>query len=181
MKKKELGWLVFPLLALLGLAHAQPGKVTYVYTDPQGTPLAEADANGNITATFDYKPYGSQSLGSPVNGPGYTGHVNDQDTGFVYMQARYYDPSLGRFLSVDPVAPVAGGLLKFNRFAYADNNPILNVDPNGLDTVVSLRAYSLVHIPFLIDRGHQYLLLSDTKTGEQVISRGGPSNQEALG
>lgn len=44
------------------MAHAQPGKVTYFYTDPQGTPLVEADANGSITATFDYKPYGSQAL-----------------------------------------------------------------------------------------------------------------------
>ncbi len=73
--KKGLGWLVLPLLLVLGIAHAQSGKVTYVYTDPQGTPLAEADANGNITATFDYKPYGSQALGSPPAGPGYTGHV----------------------------------------------------------------------------------------------------------
>lgn len=81
------------------LAHA--GTVTYVYTDPQGTPLAEANASGTITATFDYKPYGSPvtSLGTPGAGPGYTGHVNDPDTGFVYMQARYYDPAAGRFLS----------------------------------------------------------------------------------
>lgn len=134
MKKKGLGWLAFPLLALLSLVHAQPGKVTYVYTDPQGTPLAEADANGNITATFDYKPYGSQALGAPVNGPGYTGHVNDQDTGLVYMQARYYDPNVGRFISVDPEAPSAGNVFSFARFPYANNNPIVNLDPDGRET-----------------------------------------------
>lgn len=49
------------------------GTVTYVYTDPQGTPLAEADAQGNITATYDYAPYGTIALGTPPNGPGYTG------------------------------------------------------------------------------------------------------------
>ena len=46
--------------------HAQTqGTVTYVYTDPQGTPLAEADVHGNMTATYDYTPYGSQAMGAP--------------------------------------------------------------------------------------------------------------------
>lgn len=105
--------------------------MTYVYTDPQGTPLAEADVNGNITATFDYAPYGSQALGTAPNGPGYTGHVNDPDTGLVYMQARYYDPSTGKFLSVDPVVPRLGDVFNFNRYAYANNNPVTNIDATG--------------------------------------------------
>lgn len=117
------------LMLLGGLAHA--GTVTYVYTDPQGTPLAEADASGTITATFDYAPYGSQAMGTPPDGPGYTGHVNDPDTGLVYMQARYYDPGVGRFLSVDPVGPSAGDVFNFNRYAYANNNPVNRIDPDG--------------------------------------------------
>ena len=115
-----------------GVAHA--GTVTYVYTDAQGTPLAEADASGNITATFDYAPYGSQALGTPPSGPGYTGHVNDPDTGLVYMQARYYDPAVGRFISTDPIGPVVGNSFNFNRFAYANNSPVQNIDPDGMCT-----------------------------------------------
>jgi len=122
---------VLPLVLLCGIAHAQSGTVTYVYTDPQGTPLAEADAHGNITATYDYAPYGSQALGAPPNGPGYTGHVNDPDTGLVYMQARYYDPAVGRFLSIDPVTPTAGNAFNFSRYAYANNNPVMHTDPDG--------------------------------------------------
>jgi RHS repeat-associated protein len=109
------------------------GTVTYVYTDPQGTPLAEADASGNITATFDYTPYGSTALGTPPNGPGYTGHVNDPETNLVYMQARYYDPATGHFLSTDPIRPVPGDAFKFNRYTYVNNNPILGIDPTGMD------------------------------------------------
>ena len=109
------------------------GTVTYVYTDPQGTPLAEADASGNITATFDYTPYGTTALGTPPNGPGYTGHVNDPETNLVYMQARYYDSATGRMLSVDPVTPEAGDMFRFNRYDYALDNPIRNTDPNGKD------------------------------------------------
>jgi RHS repeat-associated protein len=123
---KRLLWLV---TLLSGVAHAN--TVTYVYTDPQGTPLAEANASGTITATYDYAPYGSQAMGAAHDGPGYTGHVNDADTGLVYMQARYYDPVVGRFVSTDPVGPSAGNVFNFNRYAYANNNPIANTDPTG--------------------------------------------------
>lgn len=133
--KKGLSWFALLVMLMLGSAHAQPGKVTYVYTDAQGTPIAEADANGNITATFDYRPYGRQALGSPPVGPGYTGHVNDPDTGLIYMQARYYDVSSGHFLSPDPIAPSTGNLFNFGRYVYANNNPVLNVDPDGRQTL----------------------------------------------
>jgi RHS repeat-associated protein len=117
-------------------AHAQTETVTYVYTDPQGTPLVKADASGNVIARYDYTPYGNAvaSLGSPPNGPG-TGHVNDPETGLVYMQARYYDPARGGFLSVDPVAPTPGNIYSFNRYGYASNNPIMNIDPDGRQSV----------------------------------------------
>lgn len=125
-------WIGMLAVLFCGALHAQQqGTVTYVYTDPQGTPLAEADAQGNITARFDYAPYGSQAMGTPPNGPGYTGHVNDPETGFVYMQARYYDPTVGRFLSVDPVQPSAGNSFNFNRYDYASNNPVNHIDPDG--------------------------------------------------
>jgi RHS repeat-associated protein len=129
---------LFKFLALMVLAlawsvvHAQAtGTVTYLYTDPQGTILAKADAAGTITATFDYTPYGSTAIGSPPNGPGYTGHVNDPETSLVYMQARYYDPVTGRFLSVDPNSSIPADSFSFNRYAYTNNNPIKNVDRDG--------------------------------------------------
>ena len=124
------------LLLLCGIAHAQQHTVTYIYTDPQGTPLAEADTNGNITASFDYAPYGAQAIGTPQNGPGYTGHVNDPDTGLIYMQARYYDPGIGRFLSVDPMTVDSKGG-SFNRYWYANNNPYRFTDPDGRQVIGS--------------------------------------------
>lgn len=133
-----LRWLALSLLFAGTHAFAQTGgTVTYVYTDPQGTPLAETDASGNITATFEYTPYGTyapQGTSAPgvtPNGPGYTGHVNDPETNLVYMQARYYDSATGRFLSTDPVAPSAGETFSINRYVYVDNNPIGNTDPTG--------------------------------------------------
>ncbi|EIL88203.1 RHS repeat-associated core domain-containing protein [Rhodanobacter spathiphylli] len=124
-----LATLVLWLLAMV--AHA--GTVTYVYTDAQGTPVMESDAQGHITKRFEYTPYGVAvtSVGAAPDGPGYTGHVNDPETGLVYMQARYYDPSTGRFLSTDPVGPSPGSLFHFNRYDYASNNPVVNIDPDG--------------------------------------------------
>ncbi|GGA16882.1 RHS repeat-associated core domain-containing protein [Dyella nitratireducens] len=145
-KKQQSGKLIGTLLRWLALSllfvgtHAlaqSAGTVTYVYTDPQGTPLAEADASGNVTATFDYTPYGTyapqgtSAPGPTPKGPGYTGHVNDPEMNLVYMQARYYDPATGRFLSVDPIDPLAGEAFGFNRYDYGRNNPIGNVDPTG--------------------------------------------------
>lgn len=124
-------WVGLCLVGLLKVVTAHAGTVTYVYTDPQGTPLAEADAQGNITARFDYSPYGSIALGTAPNGPGYTGHVNDPETGLIYMQQRYDDPSGGRFLSPDPVGVSPGNVLSFNRYAYANDNPVRFTDPDG--------------------------------------------------
>ncbi len=131
--------VVMLMLALSGLCHAQSDTVTYVYTDPQGTPLAKADASGNIVARYDYTPYGNSvaSLGNPPSGPGYTGHVNDPETGLVYMQARYYQPT-GRFLSPDPVEPAAGNIYNFNRYAYANGNPNRYTDPDGRNVTEAL-------------------------------------------
>lgn len=133
------------VLALLvsGFAHArQNGTVTYVYTDPQGTPLAEADAQGNITATFDYAPYGTIALGTPPNGPGYTGHVDDPETNLIYMQHRYYDAATGRFVSVDPVSPTAANIFTFNRYDYANDNPARYIDPDGRTCTEANKTYT---------------------------------------
>jgi RHS repeat-associated protein len=133
-----LRWLALSLLFAGTHVLAQTGgTVTYVYTDPQGTPLAEADASGNITATFEYTPYGTyapqgtSTPGPAPQGPGYTGHVNDPETNLVYMQARYYDSTTGRFLSVDPIGPASSRAYDFARYVYAHDNPVINEDPNG--------------------------------------------------
>ena len=94
-------WIGMILLGVGMAAHAR--TMHLYYTDPQGTVLAKTDAQGIILARYDYRPYGGIVGGTAPDGPGYTGHVNDPETAFVYMQARYDDPGAGRFLSPDPV------------------------------------------------------------------------------
>jgi RHS repeat-associated protein len=133
----KIKWHVIHTLALLVIwlsgvlaAEAQTRTVHLYYTDPQGTVLAKTDAQGTILARYDYRPYGGVVNGNGPNGPGYTGHVQDPETGLVYMQARYYDPA-GRFPSPDPVGPSPGNVYSFNRYVYANDNPARYIDPDG--------------------------------------------------
>jgi RHS repeat-associated protein len=112
-------------------AAAQTKTVTYYYTDQVGSVLATTDSQGNILSSSDYRPFGESVMDSPSDGPAYTGHVRDGESNFTYMQARFYDPQVGRFLSPDPLRPSSGNLFDANRFAYVNNNPIRYSDPSG--------------------------------------------------
>lgn len=130
MANLKIQWIA-AIIGCLSCPVVNAGITTYIYTDNQGTPLAEANDQGAITASFDYRPYGVLATGVATNGPGYTGHVNDLDVNLIYMQARYYDSALGRFLSADPKKMEYGNVLSFGKFDYANDNPLYNVDPNG--------------------------------------------------
>ena len=105
--------------------------VEYVHTDALGTPVAITNAAGTVIERSVYEPYGSLINRPLTDGPGFTGHVQDAATGLTYMQQRYYDPMIGRFLSVDPVMANSGTGGNFNRYWYANNNPYRFTDPDG--------------------------------------------------
>lgn len=104
--------------------------VKYQHTDALGSPVAETNTAGVVVARHSYAPFGEAFAGAS-DGTGYTGHVMDQGTGLTYMQQRYYDPQIGRFLSADPVASNIRSGLNFNRYNYAANNPYMYTDPDG--------------------------------------------------
>jgi RHS repeat-associated protein len=113
--------------------------VTFQHTDALGSPVAEtpsATPTAANTVRHSYAPYGEafgEASGSSVDGTGYTGHVMDGATNLTYMQQRYYDPQVGRFLSRDPINS------EFNRYSYASNNPYRFTDPDGRMSVEDRR------------------------------------------
>ncbi|MGS1078415.1 RHS repeat domain-containing protein [Pseudoxanthomonas beigongshangi] len=107
------------------------GTVKYQHTDALGTPIAVTDAAKAIVQKSEYEPYGQLVNRALTDGPGFTGHVQDAATGLTYMQQRYYDPGIGRFLSVDPVIALSNPVGMFNRYKYAANNPYKFTDPDG--------------------------------------------------
>ncbi|QBG91778.1 RHS repeat-associated core domain-containing protein [Xanthomonas oryzae] len=116
------------------LATRNSGTIKFQHTDALGSPIAVTDTAGQVVERTDYQPYGSP-IGKTVDGIGYTGHAMDGATGLTYMQQRYYDQDLGRFLSVDPVAADSVLAANFNRYWYANNNPYKFTDPDGRQTI----------------------------------------------
>jgi RHS repeat-associated protein len=102
----------------------------YFVYDGLGSCSALVSSNGIVVAKYDYDVYGSvrDQEGQRANSFKYVaqiGHVTDEETGLIYMRARYYDPEIGRFVSEDP------GQYGVNWFIYANNAPIQYFDMTG--------------------------------------------------
>ncbi len=84
--------------------------------------------DGEVDKTYDYDAYGNEYARdlNDENPFRYCGEYYDTETGFIYLRARYYDPNVGRFTSVDPIKD---GL---NWYAYCENDPVNFVDPTGM-------------------------------------------------
>jgi RHS repeat-associated protein len=102
-------------------------------TDALGNTAALTNATGTNLAQYAYEPFGNTTItGGSASAYQYTGREND-GTGLYFYRARYYNPALQRFVSEDP-AGIGGGI---NFYAYALNDPLLFVDPDGLDVTVT--------------------------------------------
>ena len=131
--------LITFLIVMSAPSFAQQKQVTYYHVNTQGSPVAATNELAEIKWRQEYTNFGLQAISSgqpdDVNQSsfGLTGHVEDQfdELSLVYMQARYYDPSLGRFLSIDGAGFDDTNPQSFNRYAYANNNPHRYVDPDG--------------------------------------------------
>jgi len=128
------------MLALAVQAAWAVETITYYHNDALGSPVAATDANGAILWKEDYHPYGSRlrEESTDSNQAWYTGKHHEKDVGLTYFGARWYDPTIGRFMAIDPVGFKAGNIHSHNRYAYANNNPYLFVDPDGEFPVFAL-------------------------------------------
>ena len=106
--------------------------VAYYLNDHLGTPRVTVAQSGAVSATLKLGPFGEALEGANCQTRTFTGHERDSDTGLDYMMARYYSGTLGRFLSTDPVRnPNLANPQGWNAYAYALNNPLRYVDPDG--------------------------------------------------
>jgi len=105
------------------------GDIVAVYNQA-GTKLIayNYDAWGNASITYSN---GGASTTATYNPFRYRGYYFDSESGFYYLNSRYYDPAIGRFISPDSYINANGDLLGFNMYAYCGNNPVMVYDPTG--------------------------------------------------
>ncbi|MDP3506512.1 MAG: RHS repeat-associated core domain-containing protein [Candidatus Melainabacteria bacterium] len=104
------------------------GVLSFFHRDSQGSIVALTDNSGAVTNKYTYSPFGeSAALSGTIFG--YTGQRYDSETGLYYYKARYFSPTLGRFLQTDPIGYAGGDL---NLYAYVGNDPMNFRDPLGL-------------------------------------------------
>ena len=121
------------------------GTMYYYMTDAQGNVIGIVDRNGNVVVQYWYDAWGNHKVvssnGTVITSSAHIGNVNpfryrgyyyDTETGLYFLQTRYYDPEVGRFLNRDSVQyadpQTFGGL---DLYAYCLNNPVEYVDPDG--------------------------------------------------
>ncbi|MBP9023954.1 MAG: RHS repeat-associated core domain-containing protein [Spirochaetes bacterium] len=134
----------------------------YFHPDHLGSSSYVTDKKGNFFEMIEYLPYGETLYDEAATVDKtefrFTGHLKDDETGFYYCHARYYDPKIGKFLSTDPILeqylpmtpigdkekeynkklPGMGGVfnsVNLNMYHYAGNNPINMIDPDGCSEI----------------------------------------------
>ena len=119
--------------------HGQTTELYYYVLNAQGDVSAILDSSGKLATSYDYDAWGnctvydsSDAAIGDLNPLRYRGYYYDAETGFYYLQSRYYDPAICRFINADTFATTdANGFLSANMFAYCENNPIMLVDQDG--------------------------------------------------
>ena len=118
----------------------------YYMKNVQGDIIGIVDSAGSILAIYVYNPWGrlvtidrvtgssysdnGSSIGS-INPIRYRGYYYDKETRLYYLNSRYYDPEVGRFISSDSVIGVNADMATYNLYAYCGNNPIVRCDVSG--------------------------------------------------
>ncbi len=114
------------------------GTVYHYVLSLQGDVILILDDSGNMAVSYVYDAWGntidgyfSSTLGT-LNPLRYRGYVYDTETELYYLQSRYYNPEIGRFINADAFASTGQGLLGNNMFAYCGNNPVCRYDVGGM-------------------------------------------------
>ena len=117
----------------------------YYRKDAQGNVIALLDSTGAVVVKYVYDAWGNHKVTNPdgsvladqthignLNPYRYRGYYYDTETGLYFLKTRYYDPEVGRFITIDDVQYLNPETINgLNLYAYCGNNPVMNVDPEG--------------------------------------------------
>ncbi|MDI6699585.1 MAG: RHS repeat-associated core domain-containing protein [Candidatus Saccharicenans sp.] len=136
------------------VAEYQPatGRYFYYTTDQINSTRVVADDNGNVVYASVHDPYGGihHTWANAFNPElKFSGKEQDAESGLYYFGARYYDPTLYRFLSPDPVIPTGPALYnpqRWNLYGYCGGNPVRNIEIDGKSYIVFSRWQQAIYI-----------------------------------
>jgi len=128
------------------------GTQYYYVRNLQGDVVRILNTSGTTVVAYSYDAWGKCTVTSGAsnaianaNPIRYRGYYYDTETGFYYLQSRYYDPAVKRFISADGYVNANGDLIGFNMYAYCGNNPINMVDYDG-ESVLALKLLTDVFV-----------------------------------
>ena len=128
-----------------------PETVLYLHTDHLATPRYATNTSGTTVWIWDSGAFGAESpTGIATINLRFPGQYFDSETTLHYNWNRYYDPSTGRYISSDPIG-LGGGL---NTYLYVNANPLVSIDPEGLDlqqmskVILIVRVFTKLNHPF---------------------------------
>ena len=115
------------------VAFRRGGTLHWVGSDHLGGTIRVLDGSFTALDGMRYKPYGEdRDTGSSLNTDRkFTGQTEDETAGLYWYASRAYDPTIGRFVSPDPIVPAPANPQSLNRYSYVYNNPLGFVDPSG--------------------------------------------------
>ena len=108
------------------LFREENGEKMHYISNPRGDVSAYYYSRTRLLPTYTYDAFGNQTEASGTDPFRYSGEYYDAESGFIYLRNRYYDPSIGRFITEDPAQSGT------NWYVYANNNPLIYIDPWGL-------------------------------------------------
>lgn len=157
------------------------GQNYYYHFNGHGDVTKITNQSGSVVASYEYDAWGNiTSLSGSFAGSQpfrYAGYLYDPETGLYYLINRYYDPSIGRFISKDPLFSSPPDSLGGNPYLYVRNNPVNRTDPDGLGPTGTL--YGRV-----INTAGQPIVGAAVRYGNIAISGGNyilPGNANVMG
>ncbi len=124
------------------IQQSRAGQLSYYHADALGSTKVLTDSSGNVTDAYQYDAFGAviNKTGATSNNYRYSGEYVDDSISHQYNRARWYDPTIGRFSSLDPFGGKMEQPLSLNKYIYANENPVNGKDPTGLTNMSDLGA-----------------------------------------
>ena len=165
------------LVATYNYQNGVKSGYTYYTQNAHGDVVNLTDETGAVTKSYTYDAFGvEQNIDdADDNAFRYCGEYYDSESGTIYLRARYYDPTIGRFISRDSVAGKNTDPLSLNLYTYCHNNPIIGTDPSGHWLHIAVGALiggASELVGQLIDNGGHFSEVNWAAVGMQTFSGG---------